>query len=269
MKCEILHIGTATAILEIGGLRLLTDPVFDPAGTEHRLRTPRLGVELSYTHLSGPAILPGAVGPIDAVLLSHDHHHDNFDLSGRELARSAGRIVTTESGARRLTARGTHRVDGLAPWHSIELQTPAGFSLRITATPARHGPPGSRFVVGDVIGFLLEATVFDHGALWISGDTVWFRGIEEIARRARIGTAILHFGAGKFRLTGPIRYTFSAAEGVRAARSTGTRTVIPIHVSGWSHFSEGRSDIERAFTESGLSDRLHWLVPGVRETIEI
>ena len=32
MNLSITHIGTATMLLEIGALRLLTDPVFDPAG---------------------------------------------------------------------------------------------------------------------------------------------------------------------------------------------------------------------------------------------
>ena len=32
MNCRITHISTATMLLEIGSIRLLTDPVFDPAG---------------------------------------------------------------------------------------------------------------------------------------------------------------------------------------------------------------------------------------------
>lgn len=32
---NVSHIGGPTVLLEIGGLRLLTDPTFDPAGTEY------------------------------------------------------------------------------------------------------------------------------------------------------------------------------------------------------------------------------------------
>lgn len=42
------------------------------------------------------------LGPIDAVLLTHDHHADNLDDLGRALLPAAGVVVTTTSGARRL-----------------------------------------------------------------------------------------------------------------------------------------------------------------------
>ena len=37
----------------------------------------------------GPAIAAAALGPIDAVLLTHDHHDDNLDAAGRALLPSA------------------------------------------------------------------------------------------------------------------------------------------------------------------------------------
>jgi hypothetical protein len=49
-------------------------------------------------------------------------------------------VVTTVAGAGRLGARAI----GLAPWESEEVPAPDGRMLRITATPARHGPrPGT------------------------------------------------------------------------------------------------------------------------------
>jgi L-ascorbate metabolism protein UlaG (beta-lactamase superfamily) len=72
MKLSITHIGTSTMLLEIGALRLLTDPVFDPAGGRYCF-----GWGTGSTKLSGPTIAPDHVGPLDAVLLSHDHHEDN------------------------------------------------------------------------------------------------------------------------------------------------------------------------------------------------
>ena len=50
--------------------------------------------------------------------------------------------------------------------------------------------------------------------MWISGDTVWFGGVREVARRIRVGTAILHLGGVRFGLTGPLRYTMNADEAV-------------------------------------------------------
>ena len=34
-RLELTYIGGPTALLELGGLRLLTDPTFDPAGSEY------------------------------------------------------------------------------------------------------------------------------------------------------------------------------------------------------------------------------------------
>ena len=58
-------------------------------------------------------------------------------------------------------------------------------TIEITATPCRHGPPGSGPVVGQVIGFSLKWEGQTHGTLWISGDTVLFDGVRDVARRIR------------------------------------------------------------------------------------
>jgi hypothetical protein len=64
---RITHIGGPTALIEVGGWRLLTDPTFDPPGGHYPFR---FGIELEK--LAGPAIEPGELGSVDAVLLSHD-----------------------------------------------------------------------------------------------------------------------------------------------------------------------------------------------------
>jgi len=75
--------------------------------------------------------------PLDAVLLSHDHHFDNLDHAGRHLLSSAARVLTTAEGAARVGSE-----SGLVPWQSSSLETRGGAPLRITATPARQGADG-------------------------------------------------------------------------------------------------------------------------------
>jgi L-ascorbate metabolism protein UlaG (beta-lactamase superfamily) len=41
------------------------------------------------------------IGPIDAVLLSHDHHTDNLDEAGRALLPSANEVLTVVQGGAR------------------------------------------------------------------------------------------------------------------------------------------------------------------------
>lgn len=66
-------IGTATAILDIDGVRFLTDPFFSPAGTEFDIGLTVLKNEES------PALRLEDLPPIDAILLSHEDHPDNLD----------------------------------------------------------------------------------------------------------------------------------------------------------------------------------------------
>ena len=73
----------------------------------------------------------------------------------------------------------------------------------MTATPARHGPPLSRPVAGAVVGFALRWAGQDDGVLWMSGDTVLFDGVREIADRLDVDTALLHLGGVQFPDTGP------------------------------------------------------------------
>src|SRR5215831_14949151 len=77
---RITLIGGPTALIEIDGFRLLTDPTFDPPRS---YQLPHVKLE----KLSGPALDVEAIGEVDAVLLSHDQHADNLDDSGKELSR--------------------------------------------------------------------------------------------------------------------------------------------------------------------------------------
>ena len=58
-------------------------------------------------------------------------------------------------------------------------------SIDITATPCRLGPPLSRPLAGDVIGFALRWDGQEHGVLWISGDTVLYDGVRKVADHIR------------------------------------------------------------------------------------
>jgi L-ascorbate metabolism protein UlaG (beta-lactamase superfamily) len=252
---RITHLGGPTALIEVGGWRLLTDPTFDPPG-----RSYRFGWGTGSRKLAGPAVTAEELGPIDAVLLSHDHHDDNLDPAGRALLPSAGSVITTSAGAGRL---GGNTV-GLSDWQNTALSAPGKPRIDVTATPCRHGPPGSRPLVGQVVGFALRWEGQRHGALWITGDTVLYDGVREVPTRVAVGTALLHLGGVRFPVTGPLRYTMTAADAVELLRLVQPRTAIPIHYEGWKHFRQGRDGIEAEFARApeDIRRRVRWVPIG-------
>jgi L-ascorbate metabolism protein UlaG (beta-lactamase superfamily) len=190
--------------------------------------------------VTGPALAAADLGPIDAVLVSHDNHADNLDDTGRALLPAAGLVVTTTPAARRLGSLAR----GLEPWATTRLEARGRTSIEVTATPCRHGPPLSRRIAGDVIGFALRWDGQEHGVLWISGDTVLYDGLHQVADRLEVDIAILHLGAVRFPVTGPVRYSMNAQDAVELCRLVRPRTAIPVHYEGWSHFSQGRGGID-------------------------
>jgi len=254
------HIGGPTTLIEVEGWRLLTDPTFDAPGRKYRF-----GWGTASHKVVGPAVAATDLGPVDAVLLTHDHHADNLDDAGRAMLPSAGLVLTTVSGATRL--RGNAR--GLEAWDSTRLERPDRPPIDVTATPCRHGPPGSHLIVGDVIGFALRWDSQEHGVLWISGDTVLYHGVRQVAQRLQVGTALVHLGGVRFGVSGPVRYSMTARDAVELCSLMRPRTAIPIHYEGWSHFQQDRATIERELANAPADIRQSFRLVPIGTGIEL
>jgi len=257
---RVTHIGGPTALIEVEGWRLLTDPTFDAPGRKYHIAW-----GASTRKVTGPRLAVAEVAPVDAVLLTHDHHADNLDDAGRAMLASAGPVLTTVSGAQRLGGNAR----GLEAWGATRLELPGRLPIDVTATPCRHGPRGSHMIVGDVIGFALRWDGQEHGVLWISGDTVLYDGVREVADRLKVGLALLHVGRVQFTVTGPVHYTLSAREAVELCGLVRPRTAIPIHYEGWSHFQQDRATIERELAEAPADIRQSFRFAPIGTGIEI
>jgi len=266
MNARITHVGTATVVLDLAGTSIVTDPVLDPAGSRYPLARGRLSDAFAYVNLAGAAIEALPTEP-DLVLLSHDHHRDNLDRAGLELLRRATRVLTTRSGAARLAARGVRHVEGLSPWQRV-----THGELSITATPARHGPIGTNWLAGDVVGFAIDGPMLRWGTLYVTGDTHWFAGTAAmLGRFPRLRTILAHVGAarfGHFALRRWLRFSMDAREARIMADHLAPRQIIPIHYDGRSHFSEGRDALERVFADADPAAGLRFLPRGASEPLE-
>ncbi|ODQ97270.1 Zn-dependent hydrolase [Mycobacterium intermedium] len=254
-------LGGPTTVIDIAGRRLVIDPTFDAAG-EHGYLTKTVG----------PALQPATLGPVDAVLISHDQHPDNLDEQGRRFALSAPLVLTHPGAAARLGAPAR----GLAPWESIELPASGDTTaLTIQAVPAVHGPAdGQRDETGsvncEVTGFVLSGAGVP--TVYLSGDNASISAVVAIARRVGpVDVAVLF--AGRASVPSKERgrpLTLTSERAAAAAEILAARVVIPAHVDGWAHFTEGLDDVVRAFDDAGIGHVLmtaphgQWILPGLQ-----
>ena len=256
---QLTWLGTASVLIEYGGLRLLTDPVLDANGGTYAFAPPPAPRSwFSSTRDYEVPLHEGELGVIDGVLISHDHHADNLDAAGHRfvVAGTAAPVVTNPHAAIRLS-RVRDGVHGLRAGHSTEIG-----AVRITATPGRHGPlltPKST----QVCGFLLESP--GEPTVWISGDTVLTPALLAwAAQRAGIDVAVVHAGGVHFAkapVLGGALFTMDAGQVVELLTVLDPRVVIPIHRTGWSHF-EPQQRLHDALERAGMLPRTRWLELG-------
>ncbi|HEX5762943.1 MAG TPA: MBL fold metallo-hydrolase [Solirubrobacterales bacterium] len=155
---NVTYVGHATVLIEIDGVRLLTDPVL-------RRRVGPLARQ-------GPTPLPKATEAIDAVLISH-MHRDHADVGSlRRLGREARLLVPP--GSRRFFERhGFAAVTELEPG-----QSSAVGSVTVTAVDAHHDGGGRRHAAqARSLGFLVSG----RRNVYFAGDTDLFDGMADLA----------------------------------------------------------------------------------------
>jgi hypothetical protein len=178
------------------------------------------------------------VGAVDAGLLSHDQHFDNFDHAGRAFLANALTTNTTAVGARRLAGNSK----ALQPFETAMIEGANGAKLFITGAPARHGPPGIEPFTGEVVGFLIGRRE-PGDAIYVTGDTVWYEGTAEVVWRYRPKLVIAFAGAAEPR--GAFDVTMDSNDVIETAHAFPAATIIGVHNHGWAHFAEsaaGSSD---------------------------
>ncbi|MBI5160024.1 MAG: MBL fold metallo-hydrolase [Micrococcales bacterium] len=229
----VTYIGGPTVLLEWAGLRIVTDPTFDPPQSY-----PERG-STTLVKTAGPGILRTDLGRVDLVLLSHHTHKDNLDWEGLELIAQGPTTISTREAASDLWGGS---VQGLDDWES----TTVG-GATVTVVPALHVPPGYGYDP-PVVGFVLQSP--DAPTVYVSGDNSSLGLVEQIADNfPDIQLAILFAGAARVPEI-DADLTLGSAEAAEAARLLGPRAVVGVHTADWAHFSQTREQLEAAFAST-------------------
>jgi L-ascorbate metabolism protein UlaG (beta-lactamase superfamily) len=203
IKADATFLGHSTVLVEMGGARLLTDPVLFNRVTVLRRTVSPLPPEL-YRH-------------IDAVLISH-LHLDHLDVASLRLLGANVPLIVPRGAGRLLRSYGFRDVSELPRGQSIDV---ADGRVRVTATRAAHS--GFRPPFGpnaEAVGYVLQE---GSESVYFAGDTDVFA---EMADLAGVDLALLPVWGWGPRLGPGHMDPRRAAEALKVLQP---RAVVPIH----------------------------------------
>lgn len=209
-RVRITWLGHATVLIEIGAVRIITDPVLRDRVGVLRRRQDLASVD--------DLLRMDELGRVDAVMLSH-LHHDHADLpSLRRIGRAP--VMTARDNARWVRRQGLAAL-GLDPhgWHVVAQD------VQVRAVPAVHAARPMPHRPNDAVGMLVRG---QGVVIWFAGDTSLYPGMVDLPdlAGAPIDVALLPIGGWGPRLSAG---HMGPAEAADAAARSGAATVVPIH----------------------------------------
>jgi L-ascorbate metabolism protein UlaG (beta-lactamase superfamily) len=160
---RVTYVGHATTLIEIGGVRLLTDPV--------------LRQRLYHLRRRSIPVPEHLLADVDAVLISH-LHHDHLDLPSLRRLGAMTRLIVPNGAGALLRKHGFRRVEEMRKGE----RTSVG-GVTVTATFALHdGGRGPFGVEADALGFIVGDRLVDgKPSIYFAGDTDVFPAMVELA----------------------------------------------------------------------------------------
>ncbi|MGN8246374.1 MBL fold metallo-hydrolase [Cellulomonas soli] len=205
-------LGHASTVLDLDGVRVLTDPLL----REHAGLLRRRGAAPVREHWQDP----------DVVLVSH-LHHDHAELGSlRQLGDAP--VLSAPANAHWLRGHGVRGAVGVHDehwWSPPSSPGAPGSALRVRVVPAVHGHRPMPHRPNSANGFLLDSPSL---TVWFAGDTEPYASMASLpALLGRpIDLALVPVGGWGPRLSGGHMDPVQAAQ---VCASVGVRAAIPVH----------------------------------------
>jgi L-ascorbate metabolism protein UlaG (beta-lactamase superfamily) len=236
-ELRVTYVNHATALIQVDGLNILTDPIWSERASPVTWAGPR--------RHRPPGLRFEDLPPIDVVLISHNHY-DHLDLPTlRRLAQTHRPRVVAGLGNRATLERGgVPGAQELDWWHSADLSG----DVQVVAVPAQHFSGRS---VTDRDRALWAGYVIKQrgGAVYFAGDTGYGPHFTAIKQRfGPIRLALLPIGAFRPRWFMQ-RVHVAPEEAVRAAEDLGAATAVAIHFGTFHLGDDGEEEAPTLLAE--------------------
>jgi L-ascorbate metabolism protein UlaG (beta-lactamase superfamily) len=192
---KITMIGHSTVLIEMSGLRILTDPYFGLRGN------------LAYSRPKPPSCKREDITDVDLILVSHNHF-DHTDRAYFRALPSTTPILAPSKTSWVTKLKGGQNVSGISPWQQHQLR-----DITITAVPAWHSTITH--------GFILQS---QGSTLYFAADTYYGKFMRRIGQDFKPDVALMPVTTYRIPLT------MSESSAVAAARDLSAQVIIPIHL---------------------------------------
>jgi L-ascorbate metabolism protein UlaG (beta-lactamase superfamily) len=229
-------IGHATVLINLFGIKILTDPVLFP---RIGIRLP--GFTIGPKRLTAPALEFHELPKIDIVLLSHAHF-DHFDLRTLHRFDKGTSAITAPNTADLLRWTRLRDITELRWGEKKSLNTAAG-AITISAVEVKHwGARTQRDTHRGYNGYLIESRSRGRRRILFSGDTAMTDSFAKLRQHGEIDLAIMSIGA----YNPWIHSHCTPEQAVEMATAAGAQFIIPVHHQTFRlSFEPLREPIER------------------------
>jgi L-ascorbate metabolism protein UlaG (beta-lactamase superfamily) len=245
------QIRNATILIEFAGKRFLVDPMLSEKGGFP-------GFEGTVnSHISNPTVdLPVPVSEmldVDAVIVTHTHP-DHWDDAAKSLVpKDTLLFAQNAKDAEEIRGAGFRNVRALEETTEFD-------GITMIKTHGQHGRGKAlEGPIGEILG-QVSGIVFKHRSektLYVAGDTVWYRGVDESLKKHDPDVVVLNSGDAKIL---PDDSIIMSKQDIHEVYKAAPRaTIIASHMEAVNHATLSRRELREFLVAHGMTQRV--LIP--------